>query len=197
MDHTRLIHGINFWPYDQFDNKLTANFFFVYQTAMNYLKLDGYLCGGHSTYLLKLFEEHGIKAFTYNHGIEKVGYTHIVVIAEYKDNLYIFDPTYNFVYRDKEKYLRFKDVIYLVSEKKNSGKYIKIINPEDKIYNLMSKEYEKYTPFQILEDFNRGKFLVNKDNRHILLNGSGAYAGSGKMEYFFQKYPFLKSLIQQ
>ena len=197
MDHSRLIHGINLWPFDQFDNKLTEKFFFVYHTAMNYLKLDGYLCGGHSRYLLRLFEEHGIKSFTYNHGIDDTRFTHVIVIAEYKDNLYIFDPTYNFVYRDKEKYLRFKDVIYLVSKKKNLEKYIKIINPQDKIYNLKSKKYENYTPSKIVRDFNRGKFLMNKDNSHILLNGTDVYAGSGKMEYFYEKYPYLKSLIQQ
>ena len=196
MDHSRLIHGINLWPYHRFDNILIEHYFFVYHTAINYLKLDGYLCGGHSRYLMRLFEQHGIKSFTYNHGIDGTPFTHVNVLAEYKNNLYIFDPTYNFVYRDKEKYLTFKDVINLVSQKKDMEKYIKIINPQDKIYNLVSKKNENYTPSQIIRDFNQGSFLMSEDKNHLLLNGYIVHAGSNKNEYFLQKYPYLKSLIK-
>lgn len=197
MDHTRLIHGVNLWPFHQFDNIWFDHVIFIYQTAMNYFKLDGYLCGGHSRYLLRLFEKHGIKSFTYNHGINGTRFTHVNVVAEYKNNLYIFDPTYNFVYQDKEKYLTFRDVINLVPQKKNFEKYIKIINPQDKIYSLKKKKYENFTPSQIVRDFNEGSFLMSKDKNHLLLNGYDVYAGTGKKEYFFKKYTYLKSITKQ
>ena len=196
MNHLRLIEGSGLLPYTSLDKKLTEYSFFIYQTAMNYFRLDGYLCGGHSRYLMRLFEQHGIKSFTYNHGIDGTPFTHVNVLAEYKNNLYIFDPTYNFVYRDKEKYLTFKDVINLVSQKKDMEKYIKIINPQDKIYNLVSKKNENYTPSQIIRDFNQGSFLMSEDKNHLLLNGYIVHAGSNKNEYFLQKYPYLKSLIK-
>lgn len=184
MKHWLLIRGISSYP------------FFVHQTAMNYFKFDGYLCGGHSTYLQNIFSENGIKSFTYNHGIENTNYTHMITIAEYNNNLYIFDPTYNFVYRDNAKYLTFKEVINLVKQKKDLRKYIKIINPQDKVFNIKQKKYDNYTPERIVSFFDGGKNLMSKDKDHILLNGFGAYPGTGSMEYFYEKYPYLKSLLQ-
>jgi len=194
MNHSRLMSGLGLLPYTSLDNKLTEYSFFIYQTAMNYFKLDGYLCGGHSRYLQRLFAEHGIKSFTYNHGIDGTTNTHVIVIAEYKDNLYIFDPTYNYVYHHNDKYLTFEEVINLVKQKKNLEKFIKIINSQDKILLLDQKKYINFTPSDIIKSLYRTKHLIGKNKEHLLLNGFDFYAGHGSMEYFFEKYPYLKSL---
>ena len=195
IDPSRLTHGLGLLPYTSLDNKLTEYYFFIYHTAMNYFKLDGYLCGGHSTYLRKIFEKHGIKSFTYVHGIDGTKYTHAIVIAEYKDNLYIFDPTFNYVYRYDDKYLTFGEVINLVKQKKSLKKFIQIINPLDKVFNMKKRIYESYTSDQIINWFNQAKYLMDENKDHLLLNGIGMYATTGSMEYFFEKYPYLKSLI--
>ncbi len=186
MDHSRLIHGLGLLPYTSLDNKLTENTFFIYNTIMNYFKLDGYLCGGHSRYLQRLFEKHGIKSFTYSHGLE---YTHVIVVAEYNNNLYIFDPTFNYVYHNGKKQLTFEEVISLVRQKKDLEKFIKIINSQFKVFNMKHRKYDNYMPSKIVN-------VMNKDKDHILLNGSEIYAGTGSMDYFFEKYPYLKSLIK-
>tara|TARA_B100000886_G_scaffold338688_1_gene302129 strand:- start:403 stop:1176 length:774 start_codon:yes stop_codon:yes gene_type:complete len=196
MDHHKLIYGLGFLPYTSLDNELTENFFFIYNTAMNYLKLDGYSCGGHARYLQRIFEKHGIKSFTYNHGIDGTAYTHVLVIAEYRDNLYIFDPTFNYVYYYDDKYLTLEEVINLIKQKKSLKKFIKIINPQDKVFNLEKRTYENYTSDQVVEWFNKSKYLMTENKNHSLLNGFGAYAGYGSMDYFFEKYPYLKSLIE-
>ena len=195
IDHSRLTHGLGLLPYTSLDNKLTEYYFFIYNTAMNYFKLDGYLCGGHSTYLQKIFEKHGIKSFTYNHGIDDTKYTHVIVIAEYKANLYIFDPTFNYVYRNGNKYLTFEEVINLVEQKKSLKKFIQIINSQDRVFNMKKRIYENYTSDQIIDWFNEAKYLMDENKDHLLLNGFGMSAGTGSMEYFFKKYPYLKSLI--
>ena len=196
MNHMRLRNGIDFLQHTYLDNQFTEHFFFIYQTAMNYFKFDGYLCGGHSLYLKRIFDKHGIKSFTYNHGINNTRYTHVLVVAEYNDNLYILDPTYNYIYRDNEKYLTFKDVINIISEKKNLEKYIKIINPEDKIFNIEKKIYESFSPSYIMKRQNRAKHLMDIDKEHILLNAIGVDAGNDmSMDYFYNKYPYLKNLI--
>ena len=51
MDHKRLIHVVNLWPFHQFDNIWFDHVIFI---KLLYFKLDGYLCGGHSRYLLRL-----------------------------------------------------------------------------------------------------------------------------------------------
>ena len=106
MSHHFLINGANFLPNTLLDKILTEDFFFVYQTAMNYFKLDGYLCGGHSTYLQRIFWKNNIKSFAYDHGNKDAGFTHVLVIAEYDDDLYIFEfwqlsfpARYNFFFR--------------------------------------------------------------------------------------------------
>ena len=195
MSHHFLINGANFLPNTLLDKILTEDFFFVYQTAMNYFKLDGYLCGGHSTYLQRIFWKNNIKSFAYDHGNKDAGFTHVLVIAEYDDDLYIFDPTFNYVYKDNEKYLTFKNIIDLVSEKKDIEKFIKIIDPEDKVFNIEQKTYESYS-LSIIKG--RTNHIGNQieDKSHILLTGFGMYAGSDKdIEYFFKKYPYLKDLI--
>ena len=196
MNHMRLRNGIDFLQHTYLDNQFTEHFFFIYQTAMNYFKFDGYLCGGHSLYLKRIFDKHGIKSFTYNHGINNTRYTHVIVVAEYNDNLYIFDPTYNYVYHDNEKYLTFKNVINIVSEKKSLEKYIKVINPQDKIFNMGQKKYKSFTSSYIIERQNRAKHLMDIDKEHLLLNGFGMDAGINmSMDYFYEKYPYLKSLF--
>ena len=194
MNHLRLINGSDLLPYTSLDKKLTEYYFFIYQTAMNYFRLDGYLCGGHSRYLQRLFAEHGIKSFTYNHGIDGTRHTHVIVVAEYRDNLYIFDPTYNYVYHHNDKYLTFEEVINLVKHKKSLEKFIKIINSQDKIFYLAQKKYENFTPSDIIEGLYINKHLIGKNKEHLLLNGFDFYAGNVSMEYFFEKYPYLKSL---
>ncbi len=195
MSHHFLIQGANILPNTWLDNILTEDFFFVYQTAMNYFKLDGYLCGGHSTYLQRIFWKNNIKSIAYNHGVKDTEFTHVLIIAEYNDDLYIFDPTFNYVYKDNEKYLTFKNIIDLVSEKKDIEKFIKIIDPEDKVFNMGKKIYESYSVSYIKGRQDRTRNQI-EDKSHMLLNGFGMYAGSDKdMEYFFKKYPYLKDLI--
>ena len=196
MNHHFLIEGINFIPKILLDNKLVEHFFYVYQTAMNHFKLDGYLCGGHSRYLQRIFLKHGIKSFTYNHGLNGKRFTHMLVVAEFNDELYIFDPTYNYVYRDNTKYLSFKEVIDLVSKNEDLEKFIKIINPEDKVYNMGLKRHENFTSSKIVKIFNREKHLMDEDKNHLLLNGFGIYAGNeDTTDYFFKKYPYLNNLF--
>ena len=195
MSHHFLINGANFLPNTLLDKILTEDFFFVYQTAMNYFKLDGYLCGGHSTYLQRIFWKNNIKSIAYDHGNKDTGFTHVLVIAEYDDDLYIFDPTFNYVYKDNEKYLTFKNIIDLLSEKKDIERFIKIIDPEDKVFNMEQKTYESYS-VSIIKG--RTNHIGNQieDKSHILLTGFGMYAGSDKdLEYFLKKYPYLKDLI--
>ena len=197
MNHQFLIQGANVLPSFWLDNILTEDFFFVYQTAMNYFKLDGYLCGGHSTYLQRIFWKNNIKSIAYDHGSKDTEFTHVLVIAEYDDDLYIFDPTFNYVYKDDEKYLTFKNIIDLVSEKKDIEKFIKIINPEDKVFNMGKKIYESYSVSYIKGRQDRARNQI-EDKSHMLLNGFGMYTGTGSdedMEYFFKKYPYLKDLI--
>tara|TARA_B100000989_G_C19415374_1_gene416225 strand:- start:70 stop:849 length:780 start_codon:yes stop_codon:yes gene_type:complete len=195
MSHHFLIQGANFLPNTWLDNILTEDFFFVYQTAMNYFKLDGYLCGGHSQYLQRIFWKNNIKSIAYDHGSKDTEFTHVLVIAEYDDDLYIFDPTFNYVYKDDEKYLTFKNIIDLISEKKDIERFIKIIDPEDKVFNMEKKLYESYSVSSIKGRINQIGSQID-DKSHILLNGFGMYAGSDKdLEYFFKKYPYLKDLI--
>ena len=196
MNHHFLIEGKSFIPKILLDNKLVEHYFFIYQTAMNHFKLDGYLCGGHSRYLQRIFLKHGIKSFTYNHGLNGKRFTHMLVVAEFNDELYIFDPTYNYVYRDNTKYLSFKEVIDLVSKNGDLEKFIKIINPEDKVYNMSKKRYENFTSSNIIKIFNREKHLMDEDKNHLLLNGFGIYAGNeDTTTYFFKKYPYLNNLF--
>ena len=194
MDPDRLIYGLGFKPLTSLNNKFTENIFFIYHTAMNYLKLDGYLCGGHSRYLQRIFEQHGIKSFTYNHGIYGTSYTHVIVIAEYSDNLYIFDPTFNYVYYYDDKYLTLEEVINLVKQKKDLKKFIKIINSQDKVFDMKKRAYENYSSDQVVKWFNKLNYLMTEDKNHLILNDLGMYAGTGSMEYFFEKYTYLRSL---
>lgn len=196
IDHSKLVDGINLLPYFSFDNKLTEYSIFIYHTAMNYFKLDGYQCAGHSRYLQRLFEHYGIKSFSYNHGIENTRYTHVLVVAELNDNLYIFDPTHNYVYRDNEKYLTLKDVITLIYQKKDMKKFIKIIDEQSKVYHKDLKKNFTPTSSAVYDNFNRANHLFQNDKKHLLLNGFGMYAGTVPKDYFLKKYPYLNSLFQ-
>ena len=67
IDHNKLFSGINLIPYTIIDQVITSNVYFFYHTVLNFLKIDGYLCAGHSKYLAKILNYHKIKTFVYNH----------------------------------------------------------------------------------------------------------------------------------
>ena len=191
--HIGLFGGIPLIPFIRLDNKLTSYAFFFNQSIYNYLKIDGYLCGGHSNYLYRILQYYGVKSFVYNHGNNEEGASHVVVIAEINNKLYLFDPTYNAVYKDNEQYLSFDDLLSITTNGKDLRKYISIINPGDKVYDIKSQNYKNYNSNDMIEFFNKYKKFGKK--KHILLSKIGMYFSSeSSRNYFFAKYKYLDQL---
>ena len=192
MDHNKLLSTKGFIPFTNFDNKLLSNFYFFYQTILNYLNIDGYLCGGHSKYLSKILLSHNLKSFIYNHGNNDYGYSHVVVIVEIDNELYLFDPTFNIVYKSGKNYLTFDELLNVVSQKKNLKDYIHIINKEDKVFILNEKKKKNYSVENILSFF--GGYKLHDNKNHILINSLGMFSAQDNIEYFYKKYSYLHKL---
>ena len=129
----------------------------------------------------------------YNHGNNEEGASHVVVIAEINNKLYLFDPTYNAVYKDNEQYLSFDDLLSITTNGKDLRKYISIINPGDKVYDIKSQNYKNYNSNDMIEFFNKYKRFGKK--KHILLSKIGMYFSSeSSRNYFFSKYKYLDQL---
>lgn len=193
IDHNKLLSNKGFTPLIDFDNKILSYSSFFYQTILNYFNLDGYLCGGHSKYLSKILLSQNLKSFVYNHGNHNSGFSHVVVVVEIDNKLYIFDPTYNIVYKSGENYLSLDELFNIVSQKQNLKDYIHIINKEDKVFNLKEKEMRNYSVENILSFFD--KYKLNGNKEHILLDSLGMYSSPDiNMEYFYKKYPYLNNL---
>lgn len=192
MDESRLLSGIDLIPNTYTDNELTTHFYFFYQTLFNYFKLDGYLCGGVAKYLKKILDEHEVKSFIYNFGTNGP-VSHVVNIVEINDNLYLFDAHYNAVYKDKKKYLSFKELLSIVKDDKELIDYISIINPEDKVFDMHLKLFKNYSPSDVINFFDLYKKIGKK--KHMLLDKSEFYFSSeNSRNYFFSKYNYLKQL---
>jgi len=191
--HIGLFNGLPLIPFTRLDNELTSYIFFFNQSIYNYLKIDGYLCGGHSNYLYRILQYSGVKSFIYNHGTNQGGDSHVVVIVEINDKLYLFDPTYNAVYKNGDRYLTFKELLDIARDEKSLANYISIINPEDKIYNIKLKRYRNYKSNDMTNFFDRYKTIGEK--KHILLSKIGMYFSSeSSRNYFLSKYNYLKEL---
>ena len=192
IDHNKIISGLPFLPFTNLDTKITSNYFF-YQTIINYLKLDGYLCAGHSSYLKKILISQKIKSFTYNFGDNDKKVSHAVVIAEVSDKLYFFDPTYNVVFKSGNKYLTFKDVLEILSNNENLEKYVHKINTLSKVFHFENRKLKNYSEDALIKLFDRYKQIGNKD--HMLMSGLGMYSSPKiTMDYFYKKYPYLYKL---
>lgn len=196
IDHNKLFSGKNLIPYTIIDQVIASNVYFFYQTVLNFLKIDGYLCAGHSTYLAKILNYHKIKTFVYNHGTNEKGASHVVVIVEIKDDLFIFDPTFNITYKKFDEYLSFKNLIKSISKNENPTQYIKVINDQNKTYINKTKSYKKHS-LEDVEIMFKDYQLIGKKN-HMFLDTINIASPININQFYFQnKYPFLKKLLNE
>jgi hypothetical protein len=193
IDHNKLFSGINLIPYTIIDQIITSNVYFFYHTVLNFLKIDGYLCGGHSKYLAKILNYHKIKTFVYNHGTNEKGASHVFVVVEIEDDLFIFDPTFNITYKKFDEYLSFNNLIHSILKNENPAQYIKIIN-DNKTYHNTTKSYKKHSLKDVVKMFEKYQKIGKKN--YMLLDTIGTASPININQFYFQnKYPFLKKLF--
>ena len=195
IDHNKLFSGHGFIPYTILENIITSNIYFFYHTILNFLKIDGYLCAGHSKYLGKILNYHEIKTFIYNYGTNEGGASHVFVVVEIKDDLFIFDPTFNITYKKFDEYLSFNDLLNSISKNENPAQYIKIIN-DNKKYDFKTKSYKKHSSEDVIKMFERYQSIGKKENMLLDAIGIASPINIDQL-YFHNKYPFLKKLFDK
>ena len=102
-------------------------------------------CGLSSSLFSNFLFKRKIDNKTYNFGIESTKFTHVIVLFNFQENLYLIDPHLNFMFCDKDRRLitfdnMLKKKEYFFSPNKK-GFYKSIINTKENI-DEFSKKYD-------------------------------------------------------
>lgn len=105
-------------------------------------------CGLSSSLFSNFLFKRKIANKTYNFGNESSRFTHVIVVFNFEENLYLIDPHLNFIFCDKNKKLiTYENILnkkasFFLPNKKNF--YKSIINTKDKIDEFIRKYDLKY-----------------------------------------------------